>query len=274
MGAGEDSNDNGHKWGQHGVSTGNGDGASSITGRGNANHGFGNERGIDTYTFVLGDESTKEGAIRSLVIDLAVNSVTNDFAAGPDVEPGDTWTYTSYITNKGPNHALAQFDGPDLIESTGSFFEFFLPQGVDLTDLDDIVLTVIADPNAGAKEVLQFPRELVSGIGGGNKVRIMVDLPVDAIIKVDIPVMVGSNATPGTDLVAWGAMVRPHDVTDVDATNTATLSPANPFLECVGAVDDPGYPSVFNPLTWNGVDPIPCNNVMPNIGLTVLRTPA
>src|SRR5690606_3410558 len=118
---------------------------------------------------------TQNATIVSFIIDLEVTAVTNDFAGGPNVSPGDSWNYVATITNNGPNHALATYDGDDnLIVSSGSFFEFYLPEGINPTDLNDITLSLISGNPADAKEVTDFPRELVPVAGGGNKLRIMV----------------------------------------------------------------------------------------------------
>src|SRR5690606_35116999 len=161
----------------------------------------------------------------------------------------------------------------DLIPSSGSFFEFFLPKGVNITDVDDVIVQVLAGASDGAREVTNFPREIVPGIDGGNKLRIMVDLPVDAQIQFTIPVVVEQSANPGQQVVAWATMLRPHDVTDVDATNPNTGAPENPFVESVGKQGSPGYPVNFNPLTYIEGQAIPSNNIKPYFGPSILRTP-
>lgn len=260
---------NGHRWGAY-------TGSQNSTGTSNY-LSFGNERSIDTWTYVADAYATKGTQYKSLLIDLeVVSSIVDDPSfTGSLVDPGDTWSYVSTITNssaprrgaQAENHAVAEYGPTDaLIPTTGSYFIFVLPEGVEPASgslLNDVVVEVVGNPYSmvAAGEVPMvlgstanyFPR---SWDPVTRQVKLMLNVPLDAELKVTIPVVATAAAVPGVTLTGHATLLRPHDVTDIDATSPTTTSPTDPFVECQGLPDDP------------------CNNIKEVAGLTVRAAPA
>src|SRR5690606_18997162 len=132
-------------------------------------------------------------------------------------------------------------------------------------------------PNPNGREVTDFTRKLIEYEPGKWKVKIMVDLPVGAILDINIPVVVTSAAPAGADIIVWATMLRPHDVNEKDATNLTVdlegdvILPTDPFFECQGPAPTSGTP--FDPNTHNIGDLIPCNNLKVNSDLKIFFAP-
>lgn len=187
---------NGHKWGTY-TATGNGTGANS----------FGNEKSMDTWSYVQGSKVTKTTSVNIKVADLKVSSITTDKS---NLSAGDTFNIQVKVKN----------DGPDGV--TGAPFSLILPAGFEANGTP-----VFSGNNCGSQNL---------GITYNATTRIYsskLALPNGCEITYSFPVKV--SATPPTngskDFTA--TILRPNDVTDPDATNPdINTPPTDPFYEC------------------------------------------
>lgn len=197
---GRSSNINGHKWGTYTAMSGSGN-------SGTGNYSFGNEKSMDTWSYVQGSTVTKTTSVNIKVADLKVSSITTDKS---NLSAGNTFNIQVKVKN----------DGPDSV--TGAPFSFILPAGFEANGTP-----VFSGNNCGSQNL---------GITYNATTRIYsskLALPNGCEITYSFPVKV--SATPPTngskDLTA--TILRPNDVTDPDATNPdLNTPPTDPFYEC------------------------------------------
>ncbi len=188
----------GHMWGQQ---TNNTNPLSST----NLANGFGNEKSIDTWSYIKGTEMQFNTSVIVKVADLQVVSLASNktsMALGQDV------TYTVKVKNNGPS------------DVQGAKFNFTVPLGLD-------------------------PQSFTfSGNNCGNQTSALVynavthtysselDLPNGCEITYNITLSVTTAASAG-NLEVEATILRPNDVTDPDATNTTPgVPPTNAQFEC------------------------------------------
>lgn len=193
--SGISSNSNGHKW---------------AVGISNASYGFGNEKSIDTWTFIKGEEKTIETAVTIKEADLQVSSVTVDKSSvrleeediNGDYNP-TILSYTVKVKNNGPSDVV------------GAPFTFTLPKGFDGTGY-----TAVFNGNGCGTESLAIVYDAVK-----RQYSSSLNLPDGCEITYTFQAKVTLDADPGNNN-AVATILRPNDVTDPDATNTS--DPANP----------------------------------------------
>lgn len=190
---GHPSNSNGHVWG---------------TGSNAAVGTFGDEKGMDTWTFIQGDATTKETYITVNIADLKISSLTNNLT---NVCIGDEVTYSINVKNEG---------GPTDVYNAP--FSFILPGGFE---------AVSYSFNGGGcgleSSILSSTTQNDSLIYSSA-----LDLPIDCEATYQITVRLTSVLSAGQQ-EATATILRPFDYTDPDATNPDPLiPPTNPFFEC------------------------------------------
>ncbi|MNS06832.1 Large cysteine-rich periplasmic protein omcB precursor [compost metagenome] len=197
--AGISSNSNGHKWGR------NSSGSSGSGNTGDGGSSFGNEKSLDTWSFVPGEVIIKTLDIIVASADLEVESITPSTTT---ISIGQTMNYQVVVKNNGPS------------DVTGAGFAFIVPAGFTITGVTYVnsqgtvvVVTGAVDPVTG-----NYIADL--NMTNGSE------------IVFTITGTVGSSLA-GLPLNVEGSIIRPADVTDIDATNPGTTPPTDPHLECL-----------------------------------------
>ncbi|SFO47618.1 conserved repeat domain-containing protein/gliding motility-associated C-terminal domain-containing protein [Chitinophaga sp. YR627] len=181
-GSGISSNSNGHKWGLD----------------------FGNNRTMDTWTYILGDVATKNTSLNIVRADLAIQSVGPSVGGTTQVYQGQSIDYRVVVVNNGPS------------DVTGAPFAIKVPAGFTIASVSDVTYTTSCGTVNSAS------------LTGGNY-SALLDLPNGCNI---IFTFKGTPSTTGAINIETSIM-RPKDVTDPDATNPdATVPPTDPHLEC------------------------------------------
>lgn len=219
------SNTNGHKWGTYGATTG----TSGNNGQGN--YGFGNNKSIDTWTFMDGEQQVFSAEIIVKEADVEVIDIVSSHTGVVNV--GDTWNYTVNVRNNGQTPIESNDDPGEGPLSGPAAFMLYVPDGVSI------------DPN----QVIFSSNDGVAIVGTPtfeNGIYVAkLDMPVDGIANFIIPVTAINGIQTGNGYVnTWATMLRPDDFTDIDATNPfPDIQPQDPFFEADGiqtAVDGPG----------------------------------
>lgn len=195
--AGISSNTNGHIWGQ---------GATGTSGQ------FGDNKSIDTWTFIKGQEETLNTFISVKTADLKISSITKDKMK---VSAGETVIYTIKVKNDGPNDVTAATTG-------GAPFSFILPLG-----FEGATVTPIFTGNTCGSESTAITYNT-----SNNTYNSVINLPNGCEITYVITIK-AVTVTAGTTPSFIATILRPKDVTDPDATDpNVTSSPTDPFSEC------------------------------------------
>ena len=219
------SNANGHKWGRYtaaSAGSGNtGDGGSS----------FGNEKSLDTWSFVPGEIIIKTLNIIVASADLQVVSVTPSTTT---VSIGQTINYDVIVRNNGPS------------DVSGAGFVFNVPTGFTITGVSYV----------NTQGVVVVVNGVIDPVTGNYTVDL--DMTNGAEIVFTFIGTVGSSLA-GQPLNVEASIIRPPDVTDIDATNPGVNPPTDPHLECLNgtAVES------CNNIAYNNlnVEPIPVGQV-------------
>lgn len=187
---GQPSNTNGHIWGS---------GSNRTVGT------FGDDQGMDTWTFIEGDAITISIEVAVRIADLEIPSITPDKF---EVIKDEKVTFTVVAKNGGPSDVE---DAP---------FSFIIPDGFEPVTID-------FDGNGCGIESQELEFD-----AGENIYNSKLDLPdgcevtYEVILKATSDVSIGDNEFTAT-------IMRPNDVTDPDATNPDPLiPPTDPFYEC------------------------------------------
>lgn len=215
------SSTNGHIWGQ---------GSTGTSGQ------FGDNKSIDTWTFVKGPVVKVTTPIVVKIADLKISQLT---ANTPIIKLAETLTLTVKVKN----------DGPDPV--TGSKFTFTLPIGLDPQSL------IFNGNSCGTESVAitynSTTRTYTSNLNLPNACEITYTFNV----KVTPPALVGNQTFKAT-------ILRPNDITDPDATNTdITIPPTDAQFECTnnglgGSCNNIAslnvlYPACYEPGTVSGL---------------------
>lgn len=181
---------NGHKWG---VGTTRTDGS------------FGDEKGMDTWTFVEGDFTMQNFEVVIKVSDLEIPSITPSKSY---LKIGDEITYYIKAKNNGPSDAV------------GAPFSFIVPEGFTPK-------TISFNGNGCGTQ-----NEALTYNAATRTYSSKLDLPDGCQAYYMITLDIGTGITVGQqDFTA--TIMRPNDVTDPDATNPDPLvPPTDPFYEC------------------------------------------
>lgn len=185
---------NGHKWGTAG--------SSEID--------FGNDKGLDTWSFVSGDPISATVNFQVQEADLEITGVTPDNINGC---VGQQVTYVIPVRNNGPN------------DVAGSKFSFSFPP-----ELKEVAVTHAT--TAGTSSV-------ISEAVGTAAYTVTLNLANGAATTFTVTGKVSAIPTAGTiDVTA--AILRGADMTDPDATNPDAAIPSDPAVECDSAPSGAG----------------------------------
>lgn len=183
---------NGHQWGI---------GATGISGQ------FGDEKSIDTWTFVKGPESSIETAVVVKVADLKVSQLTVDRA---NLTPGESFTATVKVKN----------DGPDAVSSAP--FSFSLPTGFTAGTATFINNGCGTQTTAISFDASTRKYNSVLALPNGCEVTYTFILTASTVLQ---PTIGFQNFR--------AAILRQNDFTDPDATNPDPAKPpTDPEYEC------------------------------------------
>ncbi|WP_025146883.1 Ig-like domain-containing protein, partial [Pedobacter jeongneungensis] len=195
---GVSSNSNGHKWGRY----------SNDTPAGTGGNEWGNERSIDTYSFVAGVETVQSVSVTISQADLSVTGITT--SSPTTVQVGTDVTYSMVVRNDGPS------------DVTSAPFKFVVPTGYEIISVNAPTLSSGSSVQAGAaisSDKLTYNSQL-NLLNQGTATYSIVVRPVAA-------------NTAGQNISVEASILRPADVTDPDATSpTTTGTPTDPHLEC------------------------------------------
>lgn len=212
---------NGHIWGGNPGAGGN---------------DYGNEKAIDTYTFVPGPEETQTISVTVDQADLRVTSIVSSPTGGSTVLPGDIVTYTIVIENL--NNATS------ISDVVGAKFGFEHPAGFTITSAP--ILTIDAGTVVETLPINGATKwESTLSMTSGSKATYVITGTVGASLK-------------NTTLTPRATILRSPDIADPDATDesTATFS-GDVDIECNGSPSGVG-----------------CNNIKsPTLSITVANNP-
>ncbi|MHC8949729.1 DUF7507 domain-containing protein [Sphingobacterium hungaricum] len=201
---GESSNENGHKWGTY---------SKNATGKGSDS--FGNEKAMDTWTYIYDAYVEETLYISSKVADLAVE-FTN--VQDKRVELDELVYYEIKVVNKGPSSVK------------DAEFEFIVPKGFSVESIEYVTnCGVVHDPTA-YKTLMDL----------GAKCEVIVKIYVKATeVPDDVYGVVDAEAT----------ILRPADVTDPDATSVLEYNgkPRTAHGECLNN----GLPVTCNNIAYH-----------------------
>ncbi|THF47407.1 DUF11 domain-containing protein, partial [Flavobacterium supellecticarium] len=193
------SNTNGHKWGLY---------TSGSSGSGNSGTGsssFGNEKSMDTWSFVPGAVVVKNLDLVVAAADLEVVSIVPSTTT---VIAGQNMHYTVTVSNNGPSAV------------TGAGFNFIVPAGFTISSVTYV-------NSQGTVVVVNGTIDPVTGNYSAN-----LNMTNGGQVVFTINGTVGA-AAGGQALTVEASIIRPADVTDPDATNPGTNPPTDPHLECL-----------------------------------------
>lgn len=207
VGSGQNSTNNGHIYGQDG---------SGATGT------FGDEKSLDTWTFIEGTSQTIHSLIDVKEADLYTNvSYTINGSANPtSATVGQSIVYTVTAGNHGPSDVIANSS----LNRKGAAFTFQVPGGV-LIDHTNVVKAYSTCANGTASEEIPLAYNASTRMFTAE-----LNLPDDCTVTYTFTgTLVGAGGQ-----VAEATIMRPADVTDPDATNPVTEggAPTNPHFEC------------------------------------------
>jgi len=177
---------NGHKWGTTtNISTNDAD--------------FGNNKSIDTWSYIKSKPVTTSVSFVMQEADLSVESITAVAACS-----GQPVVYNVVVKNNGPN------------DVTGAVFSFSFPN-----DISGVIVTSAAITGSSST---------AGGAIAANVYHANLDIANGAVrtftITGNIALVTSGNLT------VEAAVLRPADVTDPDATNPDAAVPADPDNEC------------------------------------------
>jgi|GEM_PF-3282199 len=185
-GSGISSNTNGHKW----------------------SNNYGNNRTMDTWTYILGDMVSQNTTLSIRQSDLAVQSIAPS-ASVTTVAAGQPISYTVSVINNGPS------------DVSSAPFVFKVPAGFTIGDISDVTFT-------SSCGTVNSP-----AIDGTGNYTALLDLPNGCFITFTVTGKAGA-VLGGSTINMEASIMRPHDVTDPDATNPdASVPPTDPHVECL-----------------------------------------
>lgn len=205
--AGTSSNTNGHKWSTNSTAT-------SGT--------WGDEKGVDTWTFIEGEAITVSFDVDVKIADLYTDikyKVNNQNTASSG-EVGNTIEYNVTAGNKGPS------------DIKGGKFTFTVPVGVDISNTDNISFTTSCNNGTVVQSESLVYNEKTRTFSS------MLDLPNGCSITYTFTGTLSGVLGLKT---AESTILRPADVYDPDATNgDIDTPPTNPHYECYNNADGGG----------------------------------
>lgn len=225
---GENSNTNGHKFG------------ANPTGNGFAT--WGDQKSLDTWTFIQGEEDDVDFTVDLIEVDLytEVSYNINGQSNPPSATVGDQITFTVTAGNKSGFSDLIADPSNNV---PGAPFTFHLPGGMEI---DPSSVTAMSNcSNGNAEEVVPLSYDETTRMFSSE-----LSLPSGCSITYTFTgVLSGGMGSQ----VAEATIMRTADITDVDATNgEPSTAPTNPHFECYN--NDEGN-------LGTGSGSIGCNNI-------------
>ncbi len=210
---GTSSNSNGHRW-----ATGNNTSTSGT---------WGDERGIDTWTFIEGDAITVDFDVNVKIADLEISEITHDKSG--TVSRGEAIAYTVKVKNGDTDD-----NNSDIVNAPFSFIppEGFIPNGD----------AVFEGSSCGTEAI-----EIVYN-GTTKRYESVLNLPNGCEVTYTFPMTIGVSANTGVNK-AEATIMRPVDVHDPDGTNTS--DPNNPLAP----VDQDPYELTFDQWFFHPTNP-------------------
>nr|WP_121271456.1 Ig-like domain-containing protein [Pedobacter schmidteae] len=189
--AGTSSNTNGHKWGSN---------SSPTSGT------FGDNKSMDTWTFVLGAEETLNTVISTKVADLKVNSITPNVST---VGANGNITYTVEVQNSDGSAAYN--------DVTNAPFSFNVPAGME-------IVSAVYVSACGTE---------TNGAISADKLHYNAQLNLTNGCKGTYTIVTKAVGVSSGNVMVEATIMRPNDVNDPDATNPdPNVLPTDPHLEC------------------------------------------
>ncbi len=184
---------------------------------------FGNDKVVDTWTFIKGEADTYNG-INIIVYetDLEVSSVNKTSGPTNYISVGDALTYTVPVLNKGLNSTQ--------VGKPATFF-LYVPRGLNINPAN-----VVFNPTGGASIVgVGVFENVTSSLSPLSVYKISINMPANGGGTFTIPVSVNA-AIPTQYVNVWGAILRSDDITDPNASyiETSIPNPIDPFQEANG----------------------------------------
>ncbi|MGZ3754072.1 MAG: T9SS type B sorting domain-containing protein [Mucilaginibacter sp.] len=194
---------NGHKWGTATVDAGN-------------DADFGNNKSIDTWSYITTAPVTSTVNFQLQEADLAILSlVANAGCAGQPI------SYTVAVKNNGPN------------DVTGAIFQFSFP-----TAITNVAVSSVA--TSGTSTV-------ATGTISATAYQTNLDLANGAVCTFTITGLVSANTNGNVNVSA--SILRTVDFTDPDATNPDAAPPTDPVNECNAAPSGTGCNNIMTNTT-------------------------
>lgn len=212
---GVSSNSNGHKFGAY-----------------SSNNQFGDDRSMDTWTYIESGKTTTLVNIEILKADLKIESINPDLSK---YFSDKTITYTVKVQNDGPSAA------------NGSRLAITLPMGLTISSVST------ANQTAGVS--------LSNGITNAQAYTASLDLPNQGTIDILIEAtFTGSYTQIFSNTKA--SILRPNDLTDPDATGNNIAGPVDADEECLnGALSGIGLCNNIKYNTVNGQEVCQGSNI-------------
>lgn len=218
---------NGHKWGMTG---------------GSATNAYGNNRALDTYSFVAGPETNEGINVTILEANLEVTNIKSDHLVSTAINVGDQWDYTVDVKNGGPIAILSNSDPANGPIKMPAKFRLYVPAGITIDPTINPLKPSFVSPNQVT--IVGTPTFTPSaGNSTGGIYEAQLNMPVGGTATFILPVTVTGviTQTGNGDVNAYATMLRPADFSDPDATNGTILQPGDPFYNESLSPIDPFY---------------------------------
>src|SRR5690554_3465949 len=200
---GTSSKTNGHIWG---------------TGSNRTSGTFGDEHGMDTWTFIEGDAITVDFEVDVRIADLYtdISRLLVNGEPSSSASEGDEVTYTVVVGNNGPSNVE---DAP---------FSFILPPG----------FKNVGELQYSNNDGCGIETEPITYDESNNKYNSKLTLPNGCEITYTFTAQITSDYSPD-NTEAFATILRPNDVTDPDATNIS--NPQKPLGDPNEEIDIENY---------------------------------
>jgi gliding motility-associated-like protein/uncharacterized repeat protein (TIGR01451 family) len=205
---------NGHKWG------------TPTTDSLNQND-FGNNKGIDTWSYISTAPILSAVNFELQEADLAIDSISSIAGCA-----GQVVQYTVSVKNNGPS------------DVTGAKFQFNFPAAITGISVSSSAMSGVSSVSSETTGALAYTAD--------------VDLASGSVRTFGITGKIAQSASGSLNVSA--SILRPADVTDPDATNPDAAPPTDPVAECNALPSGPGCNNIkatvtaFKPAPSAGAD--------------------
>ena len=159
---------------------------------------FGDNKALDTWAFIVGQEITTDIAFTFKVADLKIESINTDQLR---ITPGLPIKYTVKVKNDGPS---------DVMDAK---FNLHMPSGINVTNIN---FSSIGNCGQEARAISYNASE--------NSYVSFLNMPNGCEVIYQITAVASNNITSGRAHLK-ATILRPNDISDPDATNTNTSLP-------------------------------------------------